>query len=476
MAHSLVAHREPIFLFPTDNLSEMSTAIVPAKIAQILPLEVFTIERGGRNSVALASGKVASDIELLGYDERNRIARYELRVANESASTLACYAYAVRGSTGERPITCTSIAVLPFSGVAVTFELPLPFVGNYDRITVEMHGDGIDLSSDTVPPGRDYRVLVRRSAILAAAVFGALFTAVVGLLQPHIVAISAPSAAPGGAIVKIAYEARGLGKLTYDLTSPDGLTIEKGHTTAHSGTIAVNLPAVPTSRSYIVSLEEHNLFGGDARVAIIKDLATPPPRMFTHVLQSAAIRSLSLDRSRVASGEHFLVRYSYVAQTGLLRLIDDKDSVSNASPIDPKGITSFVAPAVGQAEQMRIALHVEKDTTSADSEVGITVVPATPPPLEFKAIAGSPLEIIARPTFAGDSIPLRVRKNVADLHIALQDPHGVNIEDFNVDGDQTALHAPSDSAGHTYTIVITFTDRNGQETVVKPIVVQANNR
>lgn len=451
----------------------MSTAIVPAKVAQILPLEVFTIERGGRNAVVIPTGKIASDIELLGYDETHRVARYELRVANESASMLACYAYAVRGAAGERPVTCTSIAVAPFSGVAVTFELPLPFIGNYDRITVEMHGDGIDLSSDTIPPGRDYRVLVRRSVLLAAGVVGTLFAAVVGFLQPHIFAVSAPSSALGGTSVKVAYEARGFGKIRYGLIAPDGSSLGTGAANTGSGSVSFDLPPVATTRSYIISLEEHNIFGGDAQTAVIKDLATPPPRMLTRVIQPAAIQSLGLERSRVASGETIVVRYSYVGKTGLLRLLDDTDSVWAATPIDPKGVARFAAPHVEQVQRMRIALHVEKDNTSADSEVGVTLVPAVPPPQVFTPINGAPIAMIAKSISAGDAIPLHVTKAVADLHVALQDVHGAEVEGFNVDGNQTALHAPSDAGGKTYTMVITFTDRNGQETVVHPIAIQS---
>jgi hypothetical protein len=449
----------------------MSTAIVPAKVAQILPLEVFTIERGGRNSVLLPSGNVATDIELLGYDERHRIARYELRVANESSSVLACYAYAVRGAHGERPVTCTSIAVLPFSGVAVTFELPLPFIGNYDRITVEMHGDGIDLSSDTVPPGRDYRVLVRRSVILAAAVLGTLVTAIAGLLEPRIIALSAPAEALGGTTIKVAYEAHGFGQIEYHMTAPDGSIIGSGKTNAQNGTVPFALPPVPSTRAYMASLEEHTLFGGDARTVVIKDVATPPPRMFTRVSIPAAIRSLGIDRSHVPSGENVLVRYSYTGNSGMLRLLDANDGVWAASPIDAKGVAVFAAPHVDKVRDMRVALHVEKDTTSADSVVGVTIMPATPPPIPFKPLGTAPLDIIAKPIVGGDAILLRVTRRVADLRIALQDAHGQEIEGFNFDGEQTALHAPEDASGNTYTIVASFTDHNGQETVITPIKI-----
>jgi hypothetical protein len=449
----------------------MSTAIVPAKVAQILPLEVFTIERGGRNSVLLPSGNIASDIELVSYNERRRIACYELRVANESASVLACYAYAVRGGHGTRPVTCTSIAVLPFSGVAVTFELPLPFIGNYDRITVEMHGDGIDLSSDTIPPGRDYRVLVRRSVILAAVVLATLVTAIAGLVSPHIIAVAAPAEALGGTTVDIAYEAHGFGTIEYHLIAPDGSLSGSGTTRAQTGTVPFRLPPVPVTRAYMASLQEHNLFGGDARTVVIKDIATPPPRMLTLVREPAAIRALAVDRSHVPSGSLILVRYNYVGQTGMLRLLDENDGVWAAAPLDAKGLARFSAPHVDRVRAMRVALHIEKDATSADSVVGVTVVPATPAPIAYKPLGGAPLEIVAKPLLGGDAILLRVTKRVADLRIALQDEHGQEIEGFNVDGEQTALHAPDDARGGRYTIVATYTDHNGQETVVTPITI-----
>ena len=448
----------------------MSTAIVPAKVSHILPLEVFTIERGGRNAVTLPSGQVASDIELLGYDERRRIAKYELRVANDSASMLACYAYAVRGAGGQRPVTCTSIAVMPFSGVAVAFELPLPYIGNFDRITVEMHGDGIDLSSDTVPPNRDYRVLVRRSITLATAALGTFVAALTGLAQPHIVALSAPGEALSGTTIHVAYESRGFGGVSYGLTGPDGESVQAGVSKAFNGSIPFTMPEVPSTRSYIASVEEHNLLGGDARTAVIRDLATPPPKMLTHVVEPAEISTLGSEYAQVVSGAKIGVRYSYIAKTGTLRLLDARDGVWAAAPADPKGYTEFKAPHVDQPQDFRIALHVERGSTSADSQVGVTVTPATPAPEPFKAINGTPLQMTAKPLHAGDPIPLRVTRQVADLHVAMQDPHGNEIEGFNIDGTEAALHAPAHIDAGKYTMVVTYADRNGQETVVVPLI------
>ena len=272
----------------------MTSAIVPARIAQILPLEVFSIERGGRNAVTGVNGRVASDIELLELDEELRIARYELRVANDSPSMLTCYAYAVRGKKGERPVTCTSIAVLPHSGVAVTFELPLPFIGTYDRITVEMHGDGIDVSSDTIPPGRDERLLIRRAIGLASAVLLTGILALVGVAQPQILAISAPSEILGGSNVHISYEARGLGAITYALVGADGQEIDQGSTNPGLGHINLPVPAVPASRLYMARLETHNIFGGDTKTTMIRDLATPVPLIQRIVDHPASITSLTV--------------------------------------------------------------------------------------------------------------------------------------------------------------------------------------
>ena len=450
----------------------MATTIVPAKVSPILPLEVFSIDRGGRNTLALPSGKIASDIELLGYDERHRIARYELRVANESASTLACYTYASPDTPGKRPVTCASLAVLPYSGVSVTFELPLPYIGNYERITVEMHGDGINLSSDTVPPGRNYVILIRRAMLCAVAAFATIITAIIGLFQPHILAVSAPSAVIGGSHVKVAYETHGLGTLEYSLSAADGSIVAAGTTTRRDGSIAFLFPHVAASRAYIVSIEEHNMFGGDVRTAVIKDLAPPLPRTLMRVEHPAAIQSLALERSHVQSGNKIRIHYSYTAKSGMLRLIDNNDAVWAAAPIDAGEIATFNAPHVDEPREMRVALHVEKSTTSADSEVGLTIVPAPAPAVHFKPIPGAPVAMMMQPLVAGKPILLRVTRNVADLHIALQDPHGTEIEGYNVDSEQAILHAPGDSEGKAFTLLITFADRNGQETIVYPIKIQ----
>lgn len=452
----------------------MSTAIVPARVAQILPLEVFSIERGGRNTVAGVNGRVASDIELLELDEELRIARYELRVANDSPSMLTCYAYAVRGKSGQRPVTCTSIAVLPHSGVAVTFELPLPYVGTYDRITVEMHGDGIDVSSDTIPPGRDEKVLIRRACALAAAVITTLILAVAGVAQPQILAVSAPSEALGGSKIHLNYEARGLGNISYDMIGPDGASIDRGNAHSGLGDVALPLPPVASSRTFIARMEAHNIFGGDTKTAVIRDLATPVPLIYRIVTHPASISSLTLPRTSVHSGEALRINTEFAADHGTIRLLDDAETVWAALNIAKSGEAVLKAPHVDHSENLRVALHVERGATSADSEIGVQVVPATPTPQLFKPINGAPMVIADGPYTAGAVVALKVTRPVSDLHISLQDSFGAEVEAFNVDGNQAELHIPQHLSGPKYTAVITFADRNGQETIVYPLAISTH--
>jgi hypothetical protein len=401
-----------------------------------------------------------------------RIARYELRVANDSPSMLTCYAYAVRGKKGERPVTCTSIAVLPHSGVAVTFELPLPFIGTYDRITVEMHGDGIDVSSDTIPPGRDERLLIRRAIGLASAVLLTGILALVGVAQPQILAISAPSEVLGGSSVHITYEARGIGSLSYALVGPDGEEIDQGFTNPGLGHITLPLPAVPASRMYLARLETHNIFGGDTKTTMVRDLATPVPLIQRIVDHPASISSLSVSRPTVHSGEALAIHAQYAADHGTIRLIDDADTVWAAMNVTKPGETDMKAPHVDHNEDLRVALHVERGATSADSEIGVQIIPATPTPQIFKPINGAPMDMGAGPYLTGAILPLRVTRPVSDLHVALQDPVGMEIESFNIDSNRAELHLPQRIDNSKYTLIITFSDQNGQETVVAPVDIQ----
>jgi hypothetical protein len=449
----------------------MTTAIVPARVAQILPLEVFSIERGGRNTVNSANGRIASDIELIELDEELGIARYELRLANDSPSLLTCYAYAVRGKAGDRPVTCASIAVMPHSGVAVTFELPLPFIGTYDRITVEMHGDGVDVSSDTIPPGRNEKLLVRRAGTIVAAILATTMLAVLGIAQPQIIAINAPSEALGGSTLRLTYEARGLGQVTYGLVGTDGTVIGSGVTHPGIGTVGIKLPAVPASRTYLARVESHNIFGGDTKTAVVRDLATPVPVILHLVAHPANITNLSVDRSMVHSGDDIVVHYGFNADRGTLRLMDDADTVWAATNVSEPGNSKMHAPHVDHEENLRLALHVDRGATSADSQVGVVIAPATPKPETFRQITGAPVEISSQPIKSGDTIPFRVTRSVSDLHISLQDSMGLEVESFNVDGNQGALHAPQHVSNTKYTVVITFADRSGQETVVAPLII-----
>ena len=137
--------------------------------------------------------------------------------------------------------------------------------------------------------------------------------------------------------------------------------------------------------------------------------------------------------------------------------------------ITKPGETEMKAPHVDHNEDLRIALHVERGATSADSEIGVQIIPATPTPQVFRPINGAPMDMGAGPYVVGAVLPLRVTRPVSDLHVSLQDPVGMEIESFNVDGNRAEVHLPQRIDSSKYTLIITFSDRNGQETVVTPV-------
>jgi len=452
----------------------MATTIAPAQVAKILPLEVFTSERGGRSTITVSQGRVASDIELIRSDELRRIAVYELRVANDSPTALTCYVYAVRAGGG-RPLTCASLAVAPFSGVAITFELPLLHFEEYDRITVELHGDGIDLATDTIPPRRSVTLASRRAAFLAATLVSLLAATFVGLAQPRVAALSAPTAALEGSRIALSYQSSGLGNVALRLISPTGDISEQHNLGNGRQSLILKLPQVRTTQRYLAQIEMQGLLGSDTRTVIVRDMATPTPRIVHTIDRVASIGTLSVVEPRIVSGMPIHVRHTFIGKTAMLRIVDVDGTTWASLLASSSGVTVLRAPHVDVVKNMSLVLQVSRGKTQAESRIALQIIPALSQTMPMHALPGAPISIGVGPYVAGAEIPVNVIRNVADLHIALQDGNGNEIEGFNVDTKSAVLHMPDTFRSKKYTLVMSYADRNGQETMVAPLNVSPGN-
>jgi hypothetical protein len=345
------------------------------------------MSRGGRGLLASPAGAVACELEPLGIDASG--ARYELRVTNGTAATLAATASAIRADD-RRPVAALAVEIEPHASIRTGFALDAGLT--YERVAAEVHGDGIHLVVEAAPPlaGRSRRrwVLPAMALGAAAVLTGAVLVAV-GAERPRVVD-AALIASPDGTLIA-RWATLGKGTRTYDLRGASGEVIAHGTLPDPSGTMTLGRGEAATLHVQIA-----NDFGSDARDAAyahataapaIRIIATPPPR----------IESLAVDPLR--PGAPLTVRYAAHARDVQLAILDRTGATwfSTTTP-SGSGVTQVPAPPAGPREPYTLVARAQGAGAGQETRVPIPAALAPPTP------SAAPLAA-ATPTRGGPSIP-----------------------------------------------------------------------
>ena len=435
---------------------------------------------GAGSVLALPSGHVAGDLRPLGVDARRRVALYELRIANETATPLISFAYPL-GPTGPGgTVSWSTVRVPPRTSVAVPVEIPISRRRPLERVVAELHGDGVHLTFDADPPKRSNNRL-RAAGLAAAALLGGLCSGAYALERPQIAALAAPERVRADQPFQVAYAiGPAADRVGYSVATADGRVVAQGTLKPQGSAFAVTLPTSGRSTGYDLRVTAANRFGQDRRVMHILAVAPEPAHGGKHPKPSAAF---ALEAETVEGGQPIVVDYPRTIGAGTVKLLDQDGTERASALLSKRGSSIVVAPRVEVAQDFRLVIDVPRGATVAESALPVRIVPAAPQPAPPKsprtkaaanAPEGSPITLGTAKLRSGQPIVVTIRRYAPNLEIALMDDKGEELRKVAVrpEDKQLNIEAPSVTDDARFLIVATFNRGTGQESVIQSILVR----
>ncbi|HKU81131.1 MAG TPA: hypothetical protein VJP76_03090 [Candidatus Tumulicola sp.] len=449
---------------------------------------------GSGTAVKTAAGAVAAAFVLESYDRHHRFAIYSLRVSNNLKTRLVCRIWIVSQDGAASLGYPHAIEVAPFSERTTDVPLWLDDSAPFARALAEIAGDGVEciVEASAPPVERGFALppaIAAASNARAAAFAGigvtALAAAVYGvsLAVPHIAAFAVPPMAIAGTTVRAEYSASGAGRLAYNVLAPDGSTLAGGPLADRAGAIPIAIPASNDDGAYTLQLTLRGPLGTAKEVRVLN---TEPRGRDT-----AAVTDISVDPVIAKPGETVQVTYAASGTDGYVRLLGTDGTIWGERPFSHSGKASFTVPPLANSREMRVLLHVTKGRSAAESSAGLVLsVPvAEPQPVakpaavaNASADASSDADAAAdNGTFAvvdshvpsGGTIHVKILSPRNGMRISLNDSqsHEISGVDVGADAESVTLHAPNVTLATRYTVVASFTDGFGQESIVEPVTV-----
>ena len=433
-----------------------------------------------------ASGCVSAYFELESFDRRRGVAIYGLRVINRTKGALVCRTW-VLADDGDAVLAHPAfLEVAPLSvGSTIVPLWPRDF-DSFHRAIAEVTGDGVHcLVEAAAPPQPKPR---RRPYFIAGAsvVAGVAAIAMAGALRgavPRIAALSVAPQALAGTTVEAEYSTFGAGNLSYLVTAPDGHRIAGGPLAAHSGSVFVPIPAGISPGAYSLRLAMDGPFGSASETRVVNSVIAKGAA-------SASIADLSVKPMVAKPGDAVKVAYSAVGEGGYVRLEGTDGTIWAQQPFSRGGETQLVVPQVADGRELHVVLHVTKGASAAQSAAGILVSSprAAPAAESAPAIAGDDdpndaatvgadangtFQVMTSAVHSGGTITVKILSPRNGMRIALDDPRSKEVTgtDAGSESDVVTLRAPTVTAATRYTVVATFTDGFGQESIVAPVTI-----
>ncbi|MFY9632969.1 MAG: hypothetical protein WAJ94_15315 [Candidatus Cybelea sp.] len=434
-----------------------------------------------------ASGCVSAYFELESFDRRRGVALYGLRVINRTKGALVCRTW-VLADDGDAVLAHPAfLEVAPLSvGSTIVPLWPNDF-DSFHRAIAEVTGDGVHcLVEAAAPPQPKPR---RRPYIIAGAsvLAGIAAIAMAGALRGAVPKIAAFSVAPqalAGTTVEAEYSTFGTGNLSYLVTAPDGHRVAGGPLAAHAGSVFVPIPAGTSSGAYSLRLAMEGPFGSASETRVVN-------AMIAKGGASASIADLSVKPMVAKPGDSLKVAYSAVGEGGYVRLEGTDGTIWAQQPFSRGGETQLVVPQVGDGRELHVVLHVTKGASAAQSAAGILVssphavraaadsgpaIAGDDDPNEAATVgadANGTFQVVTGAVHGGGAITVKILSPRNGMRIALNDPQSKEVTgtDAGSESDVVTLRAPTVTAATRYTVVATFTDGFGQESIVAPVTI-----
>jgi hypothetical protein len=394
-----------------------------------------------------------------------------LRVINLTKSALVCRTWVLCHNGAAILAYPEFFEIEPFSTNETLVPLWPGDFSPFVRTVAEVVGNGVHcIVEAAAPPVRNlvaaYRTLA--ATFLAATVVG--FMAATGLREavPQIAALAVPPQALAGTTVQAEYSAFGSGRLSYLVVAPDGHRLQGGRLDNHSGAISISLPPASRPKAYTLRMAMHGPLGNAGETRVLNALSSKQ--------DDARVDDIFVHPVVAKPGQSVDVAYSAAADGGYVRLVGSDGSIWAQKPFSSTGETRLLIPPVSDAREMRIVLHVTKGSSVAQSMAGVLVTNGLDSP-PVTAVTGpdanGTFEVTQRTVKSGEPISVRILSPRNGMRIALTDAtaHEVSGTDVAADADVVTLRAPTVLLPTQYTVVATFTDGLGQESIIQPVTI-----
>jgi hypothetical protein len=458
-----------------------------ANVPKLMDVAAGQPARFTRTVIASAAGHVYGDLVPLAYDRVRGTARYDLRVVNHSDSAVECFAYVMCPHRGRRPVSQGALAVAPQSLVSFPLEYRITDTSSPEPLIAELRSEHVSLIVEAPPPGSPPGE-ARRGAVAASVSIAAVsgIAALWLFLAPQIGDFSVPSSAVAGSAVVASYRTHGVGNVSYAYRSkaspaPYVMTVPGG-----SGSFSI-----PIGQSapdlYNVELLIDGPLGRVRQDAEITVRPLPEPQVVVRTNEAPRITSLSVASTAVAPGMPVEVHYAARAEKGELLLLDDQGGVWDHTAFSNGGVSQLRAPSLPGERPFRVVLRVSGRGGKAESSVGVIVSPqaiafapnSVPAGPEAPAAAPSGLPGLAENTVfraparvrGGEAFEVMILSYRSHLRLALIDGKGHTVRAADIRSGERGhtLTAPAVKGPTPYSLIATYGDGIGQETLVQSI-------
>ncbi len=462
----------------------LSTALATRSAAALAAPAQF----GSGTAVQTPAGSVSAFFALESFDRRRGVATYVLRVVNRTQSTLICRTWVIERGGDAALAYPVLFEIAPLSTSAMQVPVWPRDFASFDRAIAEIAGEGVQCIVEAPAPGRvkpETLFLRLASAAIAVGLAALGLAGALNAAMPRIAAFAVPPEGLAGTTVRAEYNTSGAGTLTYSVLAPDGRRIQGGVVSDRSGVLPISLPASNAAGGYTVQMSMAGPLGSMTETRVLNAVAGGAA--------SAEIAGISVSPLVAKPGQTVNVAYSASGEGGYVRLLGGDGTIWQQEPFARGGQSQLVVPPVTSSQQMKVLLHVTKGHSAAQSVAGLLVVPTT---AEIRAAApSSPIlsdddpgtgsaaasDSSANATFSlasstirsGATIHVHVISPRNGMRIALTDGQSREVAGLNVgsDSNEVTLTAPVVTVPTRYTVVATFTDGFGQESVVEPLTV-----
>ena len=434
------------------------------------------------------AGSVSAFFALEGFDRRRGVATYALRIVNRTASALICRTWVVL-QNGDSVLAYPAILEIePFSTSAMQVPVWPADFSSFERAVAEIAGEGVQCIVEAPAPAvvRPEQTLVRFALAAAAAGLIALAGAAgFRAAAPRISAFAVPPEALAGTTIRAEYDAGGAGKLGYSVLAPDGRQIAGGILTGRSGSIPIALPASNQPGAYTLQMTMAGVLGTAEETRVLNTLPGKG--------EVASISAISVLPVVARAGQSVKVAYGAGGDGGFVRLVGADGTIWAQQPFSSSGETQLAVPPVTSSQEMRVLLRVTKGRSAAETVAGLVVLPASArasaavfapasqiagddDPTSGAAAssdANGTFELGAATVKSGETIRVRILSPRNGMRVSLTDgqSHEVTGVSVGADADLITLKAPAVTVPTRYTVVASFTDGFGQESVVAPVTV-----